>query len=61
MRLDFRRPEMGAACGRQGPPTVPPDGRPYRLTVKKMGCAGATTEVEVGWPQVYLPLVLRNR
>ena len=41
--------------------TFPPDGRPYRLTVEKMGYAGATTEVAVGWLRLYLPLVLRNR
>ena len=40
--------------------TFPPDGRSYVLTTEKMGYAGATTEVAVGWLRLYLPLVLRN-
>ncbi|GEM_PF-2444178 len=40
--------------------TFPPDARPYMLTTEKMGYAGATTEIEVGWLKVYLPLVLRD-
>lgn len=40
--------------------TFPPDVCAYVLTTERMGYAGATTEVAVGWFQVYLPLVLRN-
>jgi len=46
------------AAGRIVLQTFPPDGRSYVLTTDKMGYAGATTEVAVGWLRVYLPLVL---
>jgi len=49
------------ATGRVVLQTFPPDARSYVLTTDKMGCAGATTEVAVGWLRVCLPLVLRNR
>jgi hypothetical protein len=47
-------------AGRVHLQTFPPDARPYTLTTEKIGYAGATTEVAVGWFHLHLPLILRE-